>query len=112
MIVPGLTFGAGGRTAATISPGQVADFLNQGFGFMNNGNLALDTNAVSGSVGNSGFAQNASGAIFATVTPNATDGYIAGVRVSATGQLVIESADAATFANGNPISAAGNFSVN
>lgn len=112
MIVPGLTFGAGGRTAATIGLGTVANFLNQGFGFMNNGNLALDTNPVSGAVGNSGFAQNASGAIFATVTPSGSDVYIDGVRVSITGQLVIESADAASFSSGNPITAAGNFSVN
>lgn len=112
MIVPGLTFGAGGRVAATIGAGTSADFLNQGFGFKTGGNLALDTNAPSGTVGNSGLAQNASGAIFATTTPLGTDGYIEGVRVSALGQLVIESADAATFSSGNPITAAGNFSVN
>lgn len=79
---------------------------------MNNGNLALDTNAPSGTVGNSGFSQNASGSIFATTVPSATDVYIAGVRVSVLGQLIVESADAATFSNGNPITAGGNFAVN
>ena len=112
MIVPGLTFGAGGRCAATIGLGTTADFLNQGFGFKTGGNLALDTNAPSGAVGNSGFAQNASGAVFATVTQLGTDIWNDGVRTSILGQLVIESADAVTFANGNPTTAAGNFAVN
>lgn len=79
---------------------------------MTGGNLALDTNAVSGKIGNSGFAQNASGAIFATTSQSGTDVYVDGVRVSITGQLVIESANAVGFSSGNPITAAGNFAVN
>lgn len=112
MIAPGMKFGAGGRIAATIGVGTVADFINQGVGFMNGGNLAIDTGAPAGSVNDEGIAQNASGAFYGTVTPNATDTWIAGVRVSAAGALIIESADAATFSNGNGITAAGNLSVN
>lgn len=112
MIVPGMTFGAGGRVAATIGAGTVADFVNQGVGFMNNGNVAMDSNAPSGTGFDAGLAQNASGALFVTTVPAGTDVYNLGVRVSALGQLVIESADAVVFSSGNPITAAGNFAVN
>jgi hypothetical protein len=75
---------------------------------MNNGSLALDTNAPAATPGfDQGIAQNASGAYHATVTPNATDVWIAGVRVSALGQLVIENAAQTGFSNGNPITANG-----
>lgn len=110
-----MTFGAGGRVAATIGLGQAADFVGQGgIGMMNNGNLAFDTTAVPAPVSfTKGIAQNASGACYAIVaTQQATDTFVEGIRVSALGQVVIESADAAGFASGNPITAAGNFSVN
>jgi hypothetical protein len=113
MLVPGMTFGAGGRIAATIGLGAAATSINQGFGFIG-ANLALDTNApgVPASF-TKGIAQNASGAAFAKVAAQlATDTFVEGIRVSALGQIVIESADAAGFASGNPITAAGNFSVN
>lgn len=109
-----MTFGAGGRIAATIGLATVADFISQGFGFNTNGNLSLDTTVVPVPVSfTKGIAQNASGAAFAIVaTQQATDTFVEGIRVSALGQIVIESADAAGFASGNPITAAGNFSVN
>lgn len=108
-----MIFGAGGRIAATISIGQAANFISQGFGFMNNGNLALDTTVVPAPVSfTKGIAQNATGAAFAVVGQLATDVFVEGIRVSVLGQIVIESADAATFANGNPVTAAGNFAVN
>lgn len=113
MLVPGMIFGAGGRIAATIGLGTVATSINQGFGFIG-ANLALDTNAPGVPISfTKGIAQNASGAAFAIIaTQLATDTFVEGIRVSALGQIVIESADAVTFANGNPITAAGNFSVN
>jgi hypothetical protein len=112
VIVPGLTFGAGSRVAATIGAGTTADFINQGVGFMNGGNLAIDTNVPAVGVYDGGIAQNASGAIHGTTVQAATDVWVQGVRVSALGQLIYESADAATFSSGNPITAAGNFAVN
>lgn len=114
MLIPGMVFGAGGRIAATIGLAQVADQILQGFGFMNNGNLALDTAVVPAPVSfTKGIAQNASGAAFAIIaTQAATDTFVEGIRVSVLGQIVIESADAAGFASGNPITAAGNFAVN
>lgn len=112
MIAPGMVFGAGGRCAATIGVGTVADFINEGVGFKTGGNLALDTGAPAGTNFDNGILQNASGCFYATVTPSGSDGYISGVRVSALGQLVIESLDATSFSSGNPITAAGNFSVN
>ena len=112
MLVPGLTFTAAGRTNATIGAGTTANSIQQGFGFMANGNLAIDTNAPSGSNFTKGFAQNASGAVFGTTVQSATDSWVEGIRVTALGQIVYESADPVSFANGNPITAAGNFSVN
>jgi hypothetical protein len=109
-----MIFGAGSRIAATIGLGTAAAQILQGFGFMANGNLALDTTVVPVPISfTKGIAQNASGAAFAIIaTQQATDTFIEGIRVSALGQIVIESADAAGFASGNPITAAGNFSVN
>jgi hypothetical protein len=114
MLVPGMIFGAGGRIAATIGLGTAASQILQGFGFMANGNLALDTNAPGTPASfTKGIAQNSTGAAFAIVaTQLPTDTFVEGIRVSALGQIVIESADAAGFASGNPITAAGNFSVN
>lgn len=113
MLVPGMVFGAGGRIAATIGLDTVADFISQGFGFNNNGNLSLDTDVPNPVSFTKGIAQNASGAAYAIIaTQLATDTFVEGIRVSALGQIVIESADAAGFASGNPITAAGNFAVN
>jgi hypothetical protein len=108
-----MTFGAGGRIAATIGLGTAATSINEGVGFIG-ANLAFDTTAVPVPVSfTKGIAQNASGAFFAIIaTQLPTDTFVEGIRVSALGQIVIESADAAGFASGNPITAAGNFSVN
>jgi hypothetical protein len=113
MLVPGMVFGAGSRIAATIGLGTVATSILQGFGFIG-ANLAIDTNEPGTPVSfTKGIAQNSSGAAFAIIaTQLPTDTFVEGIRVSALGQIVIESADAAGFASGNPITAAGNFSVN
>lgn len=112
MIVAGLTTGAGSRVAATIGLGTTADFLSSGIGFKTGGNLAIDTSAPAGGNFDEGIALNASGCIYGTLAQSGTDLWVQGVRISALGQLVIESADAAVFSSGNPITAAGNFSVN
>ena|SRR5437763_9104850 len=112
MLIPGLTFGAGGRIAATIGAGTVPNFFSSGVGLMTGGNLAIDTNAPAGSGFDGGILQSAAGAFYGTTVQSATDVFIQGIRVSALGQIVYESADAASFTSGNGVTAAGNFSVN
>jgi len=112
VLVPGLTFTAAGRTNATIGAGTVANSIQQGFGFMANGNLAIDTNAPAGTTWEKGFRISANGALYGTTVQSGSDSWVEGIRVSAAGQIVYESADPVSFANGNPITAAGNFSVN
>lgn len=111
MLVPGLSFGAGSRVAATIGAATVATSINQGFGFIG-ANLAIDTDAPAGTSFNKGFRLNASGALYGKTGQLADDAWIEGIRVSALGQIVYESADAVNFASGNPVTAAGNFAVN
>lgn len=112
MIAPGMTIGAGGRVAATIGAATAANFMNQGNGFMTGGNLAIDTDAPAGQNFRNGIRLNSSGAIYGTTATAGTDVWVQGVRVSAQGQLVYEAANAASFQNGNPQSAAGLFAVN
>lgn len=112
MLVPGMTFTAGGRVNATIGATTVATSQGLGgFGFIG-ANLAIDTDAPAGATFVKGFRLNASGALYGTVTPTVTDAWVEGIRVSALGQIVYESADPVTFASGNPVTAAGNFAVN
>jgi hypothetical protein len=112
MLTPGLTFGTGARVAATIGAGTTPDFSSGGFGFMNGGNLAIDTNAPSGAIYEKGLRLSAVGALYGTTTQSGTDAWIEGIRISSLGQIVYESANAANFASGNPVTAAGNFAVN
>jgi hypothetical protein len=112
VLTPGLTFGAGSRVAATIGAGTTPDFLSEGFGFMNGGNLAIDTNAPAGNVYEKGLRLSAVGALYGTTAQAASDAWVEGIRVSSLGQIVYESANAANFASGNPVTAAGNFAVN
>jgi hypothetical protein len=74
---------------------------------MNNGSLALDTNAVSGSTFANGFAISPNGALFGTVTVAGTDDFQAGARRSATGAVVFVVGAATQFGNGNPQDANG-----
>lgn len=112
MLSPGATLSATGRLFATIGVGVVPDFINQGIGYKANGSVCLDTAAPSGGLFDDGLAMNLAGSLYATLTPAGTDTYVSGLRVSNLGQLVIESADATTYSNGNGITAAGNLSVN
>lgn len=112
MLAPGATLSAAGRLFATIGLGTTADFISGGVGFKNNGSVALDTSAPAGNVFDGGIAQNASGAFYAKITQAGTDIFNSGLRCSVLGQIIIESADAASFSNGNGITAAGNLAVN
>lgn len=103
-----MTFNGGDQIQTTQGAGQVPDFISGGVGFMNTGRLALDSNAPAANANfDQGIAQNVSGAYHFTVTPNASDGWIAGVRVSALGQLVIQTVAVANYSNGQGITAAG-----
>jgi hypothetical protein len=91
---------------------KVADRIVEGIGRMNDGSLAIDTAAPSGSNYSRGFRLNSSGAIFGTTATAGTDQWIEGLRVSSLGQLVYEVAASTSFVNGNPLTANGRFAVN
>jgi|SRR5882724_5957987 len=114
MLAPGAVLGANGRLFATIGANTLPDFFNEGIGFMNNGSVAMDTNTNNTFRYSGGFAINLAGALFVTITSDPSDIYINGLRISIidNGALVVESANAASFSNGNGITAAGNLSVN
>jgi hypothetical protein len=112
MLAPGAVLSATGRLPATIVAGTTPDFFCNGVGFKSNSTVAMDTNAPAAGNFSDGYARNAAGAFCVTTVQAGTDTYVSGLRVSALGQLVIESANAATFSNGNGITAAGNLAVN
>lgn len=112
MLVPGLTFGAGSRVAATIGAGTTPNFFSQGVGFMTGGNLAIDTSAPAGSSYRGGIRMSSAGAVYGTTSVSGTDIWFGGLRISALGQLVYEAAAATNYANGNPITANGRLAVN
>lgn len=111
MLAPGCTFSSG-RVTVTAGAGTVPDFRGPGgIGFMNNGSLAIDTNAPAGTSFIKGFRISAAGALYGTTTPSGTDVWIEGIRVSSLGQIVYESAAAAGYASGNPVTSNGRFAV-
>jgi len=112
VLAAGLTFGANGRTAATIGAGTVPNFFSGGVGFMTGGNLAIDTNAPTGNGFDGGILQSAAGAFYGKTGQLATDVFVNGIRVSILGQIVYESLDAVSFTSGNPVTTNGNFAVN
>lgn len=107
MLVPGVIFSAVRRVDITAGAGQTPDFINQGFGFMNDGTLAVDTNAPSSGIYYKGYQMNASGAVHGTTTQSATDVYHEGVRRTTIGQLVYEFAAVGlnSFSSRNPVTA-------
>lgn len=110
MLVPGVTF-TSGRVDITTGAGQTPDYFNQGFGFMNDGSLAVDTDAPTGDNYTKGIRQSAAGAIYGTTTTDPSDVHLEGIRLTTGGQLVYESAAATSYSSRNPITAAGNFAV-
>lgn len=112
MLVPGMTF-VSGRVFITAGAGQSPDFINEGIGFMNDGSVAVNTDAPGATVQfDGGIALSPAGAVYGTTSQNATDVWVnGGIRVSAAGQLVYESAAAVDYNNGNPLTAAGNFAT-
>lgn len=112
MIAPGMTINSNGRIECTIGAGTTPNFFNQGVGFMTNGELAIDTNAPSGSNYRNGIRQSSAGAFYGTTSTAGTDIWIGGLRVSASGQLVYEVANGTQYVNGNPLTANGRLAVN
>lgn len=110
MLVPGVIFSSG-RVDITSGAAQTPDFINQGFGFMNDGTLAVDTNAPSGGAFYKGFAMSSSGAVFGTTARSGTDVFHEGIRRTTTGQLVFESAAATNYSSRNPTTSNDAFGV-
>ncbi len=113
MLANEMTFDAAtGSVNATIGAATAADRQGQGgFGFMNNGDLAIDTDAPAGSTYVKGIRLNTSGALYGTTATNVTDVWLEGIRISVSGQLVYEIAAATGYTSRNPITANGIFSV-
>lgn len=105
-LVPGLEISSD-RVDVTVAAGADPDFFNQGVGFFNDGTLAIDSNAPSGSNYRNGIRQNANGAFYGTTSTAGTDVYVSGLRVSAAGQLVYAVAATQNYVNGNPIRTTG-----
>lgn len=110
MLAPGSVFSSG-RVDITAGAGQTPDYFNQGVGFMDDGSLAIDTNAPAGSIFRAGIRQSAAGAFYGTTSVNGTDVWVGGIRVSASGQIVYESAAPTSFQNGNPVTSNGRFAI-
>jgi len=109
MLVPGLVFSAG-RVLVTKGAGTVPDFFNQGFGFMNDGSLAIDTDTAAGSFYTSGFRQSAAGALYGTQTEPGASTFNCGLALrNASGRALKFSLASSIvgYANGNPVTAAG-----
>lgn len=101
------------RVPITASAAQVADYVEQGLGRMNSGNLAIDTNVVPGPPAgySNGFAVNASGAVYGTTALVGSDVWEGGVRRAIDGALVYELAATTQYDNGNPLTANGVLAV-
>jgi hypothetical protein len=106
MIAAGVAFTAAGRAIATMSAGPAATLTLNGIGF-SAATVVIDSNAIAGAIVQEGIARNAAGAMYGTTTVAATDVFVGGVRLSATGQLVVAQADPVRVVNGNPVDANG-----
>lgn len=101
-LAPGCKFDGSGRIVTTSGAAQVADFINQGIGFMNDGSVAVDTNAPAATpTFINGIAVNGSGALHGKTGSLGTDVFLEGVRVSILGQVVYGTTVAVAFNNGN-----------
>lgn len=104
MLVPGLSFSAAGRVQITTGSGIVPNFFNQGFGFMNDGSLAIDGGVPTGNFYTSGFRQTATGALYGIDLVNL---YIEGIPIGTDGVIGIQELDPVAFSNGMPLTVNG-----
>lgn len=108
MLCPAATFTAAGRLNATLTLAPAAPTTVLGGAGFTAGNVILDSTAVpAGAPVLAGIARRADGAIYGTTSTAGTDTFPNGVRVSASGQLVVVQADPANIQNGNPYNASG-----
>src|SRR5690606_41788128 len=90
MLVPGLTF-VDGRVSVTLDDDIVPDYINQGFGFMDDGSLAVDTAAPTGNFYTAGFRQSESGALCGVDEQASTPSHsIQGLNVEGDGSLIYD----------------------
>lgn len=111
MLAPGATRLASGRVVATLTAGPTAAYVNQGIGYDAAGNVLLDSNAVATPAFPNQIARNSTGAMFGTVTVAGTDVIVGGLRVSATGQLVVIQGNPVVVENGNPLGSNGEWCI-
>lgn len=110
MLVPGMVYNVAGSVTVTTGAAITPDFINQGFGFMNNGSLALDLDPPVGDFYVKGFRVSAAGAIYALQIPS-TGGFHEGIYRNEDGRLVYDVANPVTFTSRNPISVNDLFAV-
>lgn len=107
MLGPAGSFTAAGRKNATLTAGPTATLVVGDIGYDASGNVLLDSNAVTGNIVLDGIARSATNCMFGTVTVAAGDIRLGGLRISATGQLVVVQANPLLIENGDPFDANG-----
>lgn len=93
------------RVRIVASAAQAAQIVVNGVGFLQTGQMPIDTNVPASPAIIAGFAFNSTGSIHGTTTTSATDVFLAGLRVTLLGQLVYVDAAPTAFCNGVGIDA-------
>lgn len=111
MLAPGASKTSAGRIVATLTAGPTAAYVNQGIGYDAAGNVLLDSNAPSSPAFPNQIGRSAGGAMYGTLTVSGTDVIVGGLRVSATGQLVVIQGNPVVVENGNPLGSNGEWCI-
>ena len=113
MLSPGTGLFGGRLRILTGAPPAVVGRMPGGFAFGASGRLCIHTGAPAGNNYIKGIRTTTTGIIYGTttVTP-ATDQFVAGVRVAASGALVYELAAAQEFVGADPIRTNGALAAN
>jgi hypothetical protein len=94
------------RVVASVAPGIVPDFFNNGVGFMNDGSIAIDDAAPAGDHYFAGYRRSAAGALHGVdfLLDNSPVAYIQGLPVAVGGVLIFNLLVAHdVYVNGNPV---------
>lgn len=90
--------------------GSAPQGINAGVGYRSDGSVCTaDLGTVDAIIG--GIGVSSAGVVATTTSTTGTDTYIQGVRVSAAGRVVVESAAPVGVVNGNPITASGALAI-
>ena len=93
-----------------VSPGGVVDHIHAGFAYTAANELVTDAvNPVENVIKGVGIRNT--GAVCTTVATAGSDTFSEGVRIEASGKLVVESNPPANFASGNPVTASGALAI-